>query len=123
MKINQTLKVAGVALLATPFFLMAEPASAGQNGQQLKINISSGTGTVTVDEGYNQNNEKKTWSSGARNVAYTNNMWWKGYAKVTVKMDQAPWWRWWDRSTTKTCTYTVPEKQWRSDWYEVWCQP
>ncbi|WP_159298102.1 hypothetical protein [Microcystis aeruginosa] len=115
-------KTLGVALLATPLFLVANPASAGQNGQQLQVTISSGTGTVKV-EGYNQNNEWRTWQSGARNVAYTNNWWWKGYAKVTVTMDQAPWWRWWDLSRpTKTCTYNVPEKQW-SDWYHVSCQP
>ncbi len=120
MKSIKLLKVASLGLLASGM-LLSEPVSAGSNGQMLKVNIGSGSGTVKIG-GYNQNNQWRNWSSGGAGTVYTNGWWWKGYVQVSVHKDQAPpWWMWWAKQD-KVCTFTIPQSQW-GDWYTIDCQP
>ena len=115
---NTAIKAACIGLLASPLFLISEPASAGLNGQQLSIDTGYGKGKVTV-QGPNGRQLLTTWTKEVAGIAKTDNFYWKGTVTIQVVKYITPWYR---TGARRTCTVNVPPST-TSNWLTVSCIP
>jgi hypothetical protein len=116
---NSAIKAACIGLLASPLFLISEPASAGLNGQQLSIDTGSGGGEVRV-VGINDKGAPSTWASAKQvsGIVKTSNFYWQSTVTIRVVKYASIFH---PRGKTKTCTANVPIYQPLSNWYSVSC--
>ncbi|OBQ13540.1 MAG: hypothetical protein AN482_04200 [Anabaena sp. LE011-02] len=115
---NTAIKAACIGLLASPLFLISEPASAGLNGQQLLIDTGYGKGKVTV-QGPNGKGQLSTWTKELAGIAKTDNFYWKGTVTIQVVKSFTGHY---PNGGTRTCTVNVPPST-KSNWLTVSCIP
>ena len=110
MKINQSIKIASIALLAMPLVLASTSVNAGLRGQKLRIDTGSGSGPVRV-EGLNQDYRSSIWRSSGAGITETHGHWWNGNAHIYVTKG----------NRIRRCLTAVP-LIWFSDWWFVDCR-